>query len=905
MSPERGKTAEELRLDEAREKGVPWEQWGPYLSERQWGTVREDYSDNGDAWNYFTHDQARSRAYHWGEDGLAGFSDDHQRLCLAVALWNGKDPILKERLFGLTNSEGNHGEDVKEYYFYLDSTPTHSYMKYLYKYPQNAYPYNDLVETNRRRGRNDWEYELLNTGIFNDDRYFDVFVEYAKASPTDILIQISVGNRGPDAATLHVLPTLWFRNTWTWWPDQSKPSLRQKPGENIVTIEASDAELGGFLLQCDGNPRLLFTENDTNNERIFGTPNTTPYVKDGVNNYVVAGQQDAVNPGQIGTKAAAHYQLNVGAGQTSVIRLRLSNAASRDPFGRQFNETFARRLREADAFYQAITPPRISEDEARVMRQALAGMLWSKQYFFYDTDRWLEEHGYDAMRPTPRQVRNREWFHMIGDNIISMPDKWEYPWFAAWDLAFHTLALATVDIDFAKQQLDLLLRQAYLHPTGQIPAYEWNFSDVNPPVQAWATIFLFRMEQAVRGQTDLDFLKRMFGRLTSNFGWWVNRKDRFGRSLFEGGFLGLDNIGVFDRSAPLPTGGHLEQADGTAWVALFCQNMLEIAFELAAHDPTYEELAANYAMEFVLIARAMNGIGPDGMWDEEDGFYYDVLRLPDGTAMRLKVRSMVGLLPLCATTVVEKWQRERVPRLTAAVQERLRRMPELRESIHETGPGHFGVAGRGIMGLVNEDRLRRILTRMLDENEFLSPYGIRSLSRYHAEHSYVFNAGGQEFRVSYLPAESDSGMFGGNSNWRGPIWMPVNALIIRALMHYFSYYGDNFKIECPTGSGNLMNLFEVAHEIVNRLTRIFLRNESGRRPVFGGDEKFQRDPHWRDNLLFYEYFHGDNGAGIGASHQTGWTGVIAGLIDIFGKLDAETFLQGGPEAALGREKETV
>jgi hypothetical protein len=542
---------------------------------------------------------------------------------------------------------------------------------------------------------------------------------------------------------------------------------------------------------------------------------------------------------------------------------------------------------------------------ANVMRQALAGMLWSKQYFFYDTDRWLEEHGFDAMRPTPHQVRNREWFHMIGDDVISMPDKWEYPWFAAWDLAFHTLALATVDIDFAKEQLDLLLRQLYLHPTGQIPAYEWNFSDVNPPVQGWATIFLYRMEQAVRGQSDLDFLKRMFGRLTANFGWWVNRKDRFGRNLFEVGFLGLDNIGVFDRSAPLPTGGYLEQADGTAWVALFCQNMLEIAFELAAHDPTYEELTANYMMEVLLIARAMNGIGPGGMWDEEDGFYYDVLRLPDGNAARLKVRSMVGLLPLCATTVVEKWQRERVPRLTAALYERLQRMPELRESIHETGPGHLGVAERGIMALVNQNRLRRILTRMLDENEFLSPYGIRSLSRYHAEHPYVFSAGGQEYRVSYLPAESDSGMFGGNSNWRGPIWVPVNALIIRALMHYFSYYGDNFKIECSTGSGNLMNLFEVAREITNRLTRIFLRDEGGRRPVFGGAEKLQRDPHWRDNLLFYEYFHGDDGAGLGASHQTGWTGVVAGLIDIFGKLDAETLLQGGREAVFGRGIETA
>jgi hypothetical protein len=905
MSPERGKTAEELRLDEAREKGVPWKKWGPYLSERQWGTVREDYSENGDAWNYFTHDQARSRAYHWGEDGLAGFSDDQQRLCFALALWNGADPILKERLFGLTNSEGNHGEDVKEYYFYLDSTPTHSYMKYLYKYPQNAYPYGDLIETNRRRGRDGWEYELLDAGIFNDDRYFDVSVEYAKATATDILIQISVANRGREPAQLHVLPTLWFRNTWTWWPEQPKPSLRQKPEENTVTIETSHADLGGFLLRCDGNPQLLFTENDTNNERLFGTPNATLYVKDGINHYVVSGRQEAVNPSQTGTKAAAHYQLDIGGGETAVVRLKLSNTGSRNPFGGQFDQIVEQRRREADEFYRAITPARVGEDAANVMRQALAGMLWSKQYFFYDTDRWLEEHGYDAMRPTPRQVRNREWFHMIGDHVISMPDKWEYPWFAAWDLAFHTLALATVDIDFAKEQLDLLLRQMYLHPTGQIPAYEWNFSDVNPPVQAWAAIFLYRMEQAVRGQTDLDFLKRLFGRLAQNFGWWVNRKDRFGRSLFEGGFLGLDNIGVFDRSAPLPTGGHLEQADGTAWVALFCQNMLEIAFELAAQDPTYEELAANYAMEFVLIARAMNEIGPDGMWDEEDGFYYDVLRLPDGTATRLKVRSMVGLLPLCATTAVDKWQRDRVPRLTTAVQERLRRMPELRESIHETGPGHLGVAERGIMGLVNQNRLRRILTRMLDENEFLSPYGIRSLSRYHAEHPYVFSAGGQEYRVSYLPAESDSGIFGGNSNWRGPIWMPVNALIIRALMHYFSYYGDNFKIECPTGSGNLMNLFEVAHEIVDRLTRIFLREENGRRPVFGGAEKFQRDPHWRDNLLFYEYFHGDNGAGIGASHQTGWTGVIAGLIDIFGKLDAETFLRGGREAAFGREKETA
>ncbi len=657
-------------------------------------------------------------------------------------------------------------------------------------------------------------------------------------------------------------------------------------------------------MYCDGNPTLLFTENETNNERIFGTRNASPYVKDGINNYVVAGREDAVNPSQIGTKMAAHYSIEVGAGHTSVVRLRLSDAAPDEPFGMEFEQSLDQRRREADEFYRAITPAGVSDDAANVMRQALAGMLWSKQYFFYDTDKWLEEHGADPMRPSTRHgIRNREWFHLIGDNVISMPDKWEYPWFAAWDLAFHTIALASVDIDFAKQQLSLLLSQLYLHPTGQIPAYEWNFSDVNPPVQAWAAIYIYRMEQALRGKTDIDFLKGVFGKLSANFGWWVNRKDRFGRSLFEGGFLGLDNIGVFDRSAPLPTGGHLEQADGTAWVALFCQNMLEIAAELAAHDRTYEELAVNYAIEFLLIARAMNGIGPGGMWDEEDGFYYDVLRLPDGSSQRLKVRSMVGLLPLCATTIIEKSQRERAPRLVQHIRERLRRMPELLESIHATGPGHFGVAERGLYGLVNEQRLRRILTRMLDENEFFGPYGIRALSRYHAEHPYVFSAGGQEYRVGYLPAESDSGMFGGNSNWRGPVWMPVNVLIIRSVLHYYGYHGDNFKIECPTGSGRLMNLFEVAHEIANRLTRIFLRDDTGRRPVYGGSEKFQNDPHWHDHLLFYEYFHGDNGAGLGASHQTGWTGVVATLIEFFGKLDAQTLLRGGTEAAFALEKE--
>ena len=897
------KTAEELRLDEARDKGVPWRQWGPYLSERQWGTVREDYSEDGNAWDYFTHDQARSRAYHWGEDGLAGISDDHQRLCFALALWNGKDPILKERIYGLTNSEANHGEDVKEYYFYLDSTPTHSYMKYLYKYPQNEYPYLNLIETNRHRGRLDPEYELLDTGIFNEDRYFDVFVEYAKAAPTDILIQISVSNRGPEMAALHVLPTLWFRNIWNWWPDEPKPSLMDASARNGGSaIAATNAVLGDYFLHCEGPARLLFTENETNNERLFGSANPTPYVKDGINNYLVTGQQDAVNPNHTGTKAAAHYEIRVGAGATSVIRLRLSNVApgTEEPFGRRFDQIIEAGRHEADAFYRAITPAGVGEDAANVMRQALAGMLWSKQYFFFDVNKWLQEHGVDPMRPT-RQVRNHEWFHMVSDHVISMPDKWEYPWFAAWDLAFHTIALSTVDVDFAKQQLDLLLIGLFLHPTGQIPAYEWNFSDVNPPVHGWATIFLYRTEQALRGKTDLEFLKRVFGKLSSNFGWWVNRKDRDGKNLYEGGFLGLDNIGVFDRSSPLPTGGHLEQADGTAWVALYAQNMVEIAGELAAHDPTYEELATNVGMQFLLIARAMNAIGPDGMWDEEDGFYYDVLRLPDGSATRLKVRSMVGLLPLCATTVIERWQRERVPIMTARLYERFRRMPELRESIHATGPGQFGVAERGILALVNESRLRRILSRMLDENEFLSPYGIRALSRHHAEYPYVFSVQGQEYRVNYLPAESDTGMFGGNSNWRGPIWMPVNVLLIRALLQYYLYYGDNFKIECPTGSGNSMNLFEIAREIANRLTQIFLRDEAGRRPVFGGSEKFQNDPYWRDHLLFYEYFHGDNGAGIGASHQTGWTGLVAPLIEIFGHLDAKTFLEGGRASAFHHE----
>ena len=800
-------TAETLRLEEARAGKTEWKKWGPYLSERQWGTVREDYSENGDAWNFFTHDQARSRAYRWGEDGIAGISDDKQRLCFALALWNGKDPILKERLFGLTNGEGNHGEDVKEYYFYLDSTPTHSYMKYLYKYPQAAFPYADLVGTNRRRNREEMEYELLDTGVFNDNRYFDVFVEYAKGDAEDILVRITAVNRGPEAAELHLLPTLWFRNDWSSWIAESnrateKPNLKQiKAPVGASAVAAVHPLLGEFVFAWEGDVPLLFTENETNNERLFPEyPNASPYVKDAINDCVVQGRQGAVNPGKQGTKVAAHYRANVGPGQTEVIRLRLSKSSSDQqgkPFGKQFDEVFADRLREADEFYRSVMPGSVSEDTANVMRQAIAGMLWSKQFFFFDGDNWLDEHRSNPLHAGYRNARNSEWFHMLNEDIISMPDKWEYPWYAAWDLAFHTLPISIVDPDFAKDQLKLMLKGTYLHPSGQMPAYEWNFSDVNPPVHAFATLFMHRTGQALRGEVDLDFLKAAFNKLLLNFTWWVNRKDRFGKNVFEGGFLGLDNIGVFDRSAPLPTGGHLEQADGTAWMALFSQNMLELAVEIAAHDRNYEDMVVKFAEHFYYIARAMNR--SDGMWDEEDGFYYDILRFPDGSATRLKVRSMVGLLPLCATTVIEAWQRERVPQAMDQLLERVRRIPELHETMHPMGPGHLGTAERGMLAPVNPERLRRILTKMLDENEFLSPYGIRSLSKFHERHPYIFHVHGQEYRVDYLPGESNTGMFGGNSNWRGPIWMPVNALIIRALLNFYLYYGDNFKIECPRG----------------------------------------------------------------------------------------------------------
>jgi hypothetical protein len=896
---------EKKRLTEAMEANIPWKKWGPYLSERQWGTVREDYSENGDAWNFFTHDQSRSRAYRWGEDGLAGISDDMQQLCFAMALWNGRDGILKERLFGLTNSQANHGEDVKEYYYYLDSTPTHSYMKYLYKYPHAAFPYEDLERVNGSRSREEMEYELLDTGVFHEDRYFDVFVEYAKAGPEDILIRITAANRGPEAAELHVLPTLWFRNDWSKWITESnraevKPTISQvKSPKGISAVKASHSEIGEFTFFCDGDVQLLFTENETNHRKLFETENESLYVKDGINDFVVYGTHGTVNPENQGTKVSAHYKLTVEGGKSSVIQVRLTKnaTAKTNPFGADFDKIFSDRIKEADEFYKSVTPPTVNKDQALVMRQALAGMLWSKQFFFFDGDNWLDEHNSNPLHSGYKNSRNSEWYHMLNKDIISMPDKWEYPWYAAWDLAFHTIPLSIVDPDFAMDQLKLMLKGLYIHPNGQMPAYEWNFSDVNPPVHAWATLFLHRTEAAITGKTDHAMLSAMFQKLLLNFTWWINRKDRFGRNLFEGGFLGLDNIGVFDRSAPLPTGGHLEQADGTAWMALFSQNMLELSFELALHDKSYNDMVVKFVEHFFFIASAMNKPGDDGMWDEEDGFYYDLLRLPDGSATRLKVRSLVGLLPLCATTIVEKEHREKLPVALQRVKDRLRRMPELMESIHPTGEGHFGVNDRGILALINPERLRRILTRMLDENEFLGPHGIRSISKFHKDNPYIFSVHGEEFRVDYLPAESNTGMFGGNSNWRGPVWMPMNLLLIRALQQFYMYYGDNFKIECPTGSGNMMNLFQVSREISDRLISTFTLDADGKRPVFGGAEKFQSDPHWRDYILFYEYFHADNGAGLGASHQTGWTGGIAKLIQLYGIINEDNLLKAGVEAA--------
>ncbi len=888
--------AEHLRLRQVREKSGDWRKWGPYLSERQWGTVREDYSEGGDAWNYFTHDQARSRAYRWGEDGLAGISDNRQLLCFALALWNGVDPIIKERAFGLTNSEGNHGEDVKEYYYYLDSTPTHSYMKSLYKYPQSPFPYGDLVEKNASRGRQELEYELIDTGVFDEDRYFDVFVEYAKASPDDLLVRITAHNRGPDPATLHLLPTLWFRNTWWDAPDgEVIPHIKVLPSAaGAGLLEATHPDLGTYHLACDGDPRFLVVDNETNEARVFGTPNRSTYVKDGINDYLVAGADDAVNPAGEGTKAAAHYQVTIAPGESAAVRVRLvadqGGPATAALPADKFDRILDARRTEADEFYASLTPPAMGADEAMVMRQALAGMLWTKQCYTYDVNKWLRQR--DAAKGTGGRSggRNSNWYHMVNQDIISMPDKWEYPWFAAWDLAFHTIALSMVDLDFAKEQLELMLDENYLHPNGQIPAYEWDFGDVNPPVHAWAADFIFNLEQESTGQGDTAFLERLFVKLLMTFTWWVNRKDRNGSNVFEGGFLGLDNIGVFDRSAPLPTGGHLEQADGTAWMAFFCQNMLSIAVKLALNNPAYEVLACKFYEHFLWIAGAMDRMGEheDEMWDEEDGFFYDLLRLPDGSATRLKVRSMVGLLSLCASTVFPHEAIEKLPKFRERAQWFTQNNPELTANI--VSPAVHN--GKHLLALLDETKLRKVLARLLDEDEFLSPYGVRSLSRYHLEHPYVVDVDGQSFQVSYLPAESDSGMFGGNSNWRGPIWFPTNVLLVRALLNLYAYYGDEFTVECPTGSGTQATLFDAAMEIMKRSSAIFLHDSEGHRPVFGEADKFQNDPHWRDCILFYEYFHGDNGAGIGASHQTGWSGLVARFVRMSSTLTKEAVLAG-------------
>jgi len=882
---------ESQRLQAARNPQTPWKKWGPYLSERQWGTVREDYSATGEAWEAFSHQQSHARAYRWGEDGLGGISDDQQRLCFGLALWNGRDPVLKERLFGLTGNQGNHGEDVKEYYFYLDSTPTHSYLKFLYKYPQVAYPYADLVAENQRRGREAMEYELLDTGIFDDNRYFDVFVEYAKANPEDLLIQIEVVNRGPEAATLHLLPTLWFRNTWSWDKNSERPLLKVfETGDRLSTIEAAHPTLGRYWLHCASDEQLplYFTENETNYAKLFGAENASPYVKDGIHEAVIHGHTNAVNPQQRGTKMAPHYQLYLGPGERQTVRLRLNLTATQDdPFDQNFDEILQNRRQEADAFYQDLTPFELHADQCTIQRQAFAGLLWSKQFYNYAVKDWLQG---DPTMPVPppghQQGRNSDWWHLEAADIISMPDKWEYPWFAAWDLAFHCLPLAMVDAEFAKHQLDIMTREWYMHPNGQLPAYEWAFGDVNPPVHAWATWRVYKIERKQTGQGDRMFLERVFQKLLLNFTWWVNRKDADGNNVFQGGFLGLDNIGVFDRSAKLPTGGTLEQSDSTSWMAMYCLNMLEIALELARENPVYEDMATKFFEHFVYIADAMNHIGDEAtqLWDEDDGFFYDVLHLPHGDRVRMKIRSMVGLIPLFAVMTLDPELLEQVPNFKERVEWFIDNRPNLKRNIAcmETS----GVEERRMLALCYatmghsepQDKLRRLLEKLLDEAEFFSDYGIRSVSKYHAEHPYIFHADGQDYRVDYEPAESTSGLFGGNSNWRGPIWFPVNYLIIESLQKFHHYLGDSYQVECPTGSGRWVSLWQVASDLSQRLMGIFLQDETGHRPLYGGIEPFQNNPHWHDLIQFHEYFHGDNGAGLGASHQTGWTGLIAKLI---------------------------
>ena len=880
--------AENQRLAADAAGKADWRFWGPYLSERQWGTVREDYSANGDAWDYLTHDQARSRAYRWGEDGIAGISDDKCRLCLSLALWNGQDPILKERFFGLTNSEGNHGEDVKELYYYLDATPTHSYLKMLYKYPQHAFPYGQLVEENARRKSDTTqpEFELLDTGIFDDDRYWDVFVEYAKASVSDILMRVTIHNRGPESATIHLLPQLWFRNTWSWYPNASRPELSLS---NRGSINAKHAELGDYTLELDGQPEVLFCDNDTNPHRMGGGADAQGYFKDAFDDYLVHDNHAAVNPDRVGTKAGALHKLTVPAGGSKQIRLRLqANAMTPTrqvkPFA-TFDAIFAQRIEEVDSFYAGLQEGLEDADARNVQRQAFAGMIWSKQFFYYDVAEWLK--GDPGTPPPPaerRHGRNADWEHLNNADIISMPDKWEYPWYAAWDLAFHCIPLAIVDPEFAKHQLVLLTREWYMHPNGQLPAYEWSFGDVNPPVHAWATWRVFQMDRKerrardARDKGDIAFLERVFHKLMLNFTWWVNRKDSQGHNIFQGGFLGLDNIGVFDRSAPLPTGGYINQADGTSWMAMYSLNLMRIALELACHNKVYEDIATKFFEHFLHIAEAMNNIGDEGigLWNEEDEFYYDVLNLPNGQSVPLKVRSMVGLIPLFAVETLEPELLDQLPEFTGRLEWVLSHRPDLAKLVSRWK--ECGDSERHLLSLLRGHRMKCLLRRMLDETEFLSEYGVRALSKVHEQYPYRFQTNGHTQEVGYWPGDSRSGLFGGNSNWRGPIWMPVNFLIIESMQKFHHYYGDDFKIECPAGSGTFMTINQAAAEVTCRLTHLFLNGPDGQRPALKSHPKLATDPHFKDYILFHEYFHGDTGRGIGASHQTGWTGLIAKLL---------------------------
>jgi Glycosyl hydrolase family 63 C-terminal domain len=869
-------TNEEIRLSEARARTRHWKRWGPYLSERAWGTVREDYSPDGNAWEYFPHDHARSRAYRWNEDGIAGLCDRRQWICFALAVWNERDPILKERLFGLTGKQGNHGEDVKEYYFYLDSTPTHSYMKYLYKYPQAPFPYAQLIEENRRRSRSDPEYELLDSGVFAEDRYFDVLVEYAKGDIEDILIKITATNRGPESARLRLLPTVWFRNTWSWDSAAVRPILRAVPGG----IELNHPACGKRWLYYEGSAELLFTENETNTQRLFNASESGLCKKDGINDYIVRGIEQAVSAESRGTKAAAHYAMEIAAGKSVSVRLRLTTVEFTQPTAafNTFDAIFVARKHEADDFYSTIIPRDLTPDAQSVMRQGFAGLLWSKQFYHYVVKEWLRG---DPGSPPPverNSGRNHDWPHLYNADVISMPDKWEYPWYAAWDLAFHCVSLALVDPDFAKEQLVLMLREWYMHPNGQFPAYEWALGDVNPPVHAWAAWRVYKIDKKRNGQGDRAFLKRVFHKLLLNFTWWVNRKDAEGMNIFQGGFLGLDNIGVFNRSDPLPTGGHIEQSDGTSWMAMYTLNLLAIAMELATQDPAYEDVASKFWEHFIYIAYAINHLGHDGrgLWDAKDGFFYDVLKFPDGGHFPVKIRSMVGLIPLFAVETLEPGLLQRLPGFKRRMEWFIDNRPDLTANVASMRTS--GMGERRLFSIVDAEQLQQMLQIMLDEQEFLSPHGIRALSLYHRDYPFILSFDGKEHRVDYEPGESSTGLFGGNSNWRGPIWFPVNYLLIESLQKFHHYFGDDLKVEFPSRSGKMLTLSEVAAELSRRLTGIFLRDEHGDRPVYHGTPKFRTDPNWSDLILFHEYFHGDTGQGLGASHQTGWTALVTKLL---------------------------